>query len=339
MTRALDYAPLRQRIPLRDRWREVRSHAQLSFGVVFGVLLVLVSLGVTAVVALDGSLGDDGGVTALLVLFGAVGVWVLVAMPWMAGDGAALRALARANDLELVEPGFAPHYAGSVFAQETHVLHTGIRTRDDGGFVEVGERFPATANGQELRQNLAVYLRVRLSGPAPVASSGDELLTSAERLALMRWAGIEETGLEVEVEGDELTVLGRGRLRPRRTGRVEDGFALAETLKARGEEVFVPRGRAEAAAGRRTTSGVTLPALERPEAPAPSQPRHPLAVAAGLVGLVALGGLAFALVMSVLESIAPRSSLAAAVVVGAVLPGVYWVVSRFFHWVMGRPAR
>lgn len=337
MPRDLDYAPLHGWASLRDRWRETRAHGQLTYTLALGGLFTSVGVVCAVVASVNGSWSFEDGTSLFAVgglVFGAV---VLASLAWIAGDGAALRRFARANGLEVAQHGLAPHYANSAFAAGTHVVYSAVRTPDEQGFVEVGERFPARGNYGELRQNLGVYLRVRLSGPALAGADDDGLLTGEERTRLATWAG--DPSAEVEVRGDELTVLGRGRLAARREGRVRECFALAELLRERAEQTLVPAGRDEAAAGRRTTSGVTLPVWERPAAPAPTKPRNPFVMALALLGTIVALAFGVALVMSLVEGVGSGSRPFTYLVLAILLPGLFAVMGWLFRWlVRGRRA-
>lgn len=121
----------------------------------------------------------------------------------------------------------------------------------------------------------------------------------------------------------------------------------AQLLRERGEAVLVPAGREEAAAGRRTTSGVTLPAWERPAAPAPAptEPRNPFVMA--LVLLAATVGFAVAVALLIGGGTVIGSSMqdetlgnrpAAVLLVGTMIAVVMVVVGAVVRWAV-RPRR
>lgn len=299
--RNLDHAPLARRGGLGPRLRGASTSNVVVMGGTIGILLVVVPLVVLVGLLATGNATDVGGLVLLAMCF-AGGVYVLVDVLRKGADADALSRFAAANDLTLVRGSVAPHYAGSLFADESHAVHQSVRTRDD-AFVEVGERFPTTApRGSREPNRPELFLRARLAGPATRDPS--ELVTPELHEALSRFAG----PYAIEVSGDELTLFGSRELDVVRPGRVEEAFALADELVSRASTGLVPTPT-------------------HPEPPRGRTPR-PLRVVGWILALMVGGPLVIAILMSILDDHLRGAGSAARLVVSLVVLATMAVVGR-----------
>lgn len=284
MSRDLNFQPLARNHGLRGRARAVGANPLWVMGGMIGVLLVVIPSAVFVALLLDGRAYDDWGVVALVAMLVAAGAFCVGQVLHEAGRGSALAAFAHANELDLVVAKAQPGYAGSLFADGSHIVQQSVRTQD-ARFVEVGERFPVT--GPQRRGAPAtpeLFLRGRLAGrsaPWATTDAGPEL---HERLTAFAGTYV------VEVFRDELTVFGSKRLDPTRPGRMAEALALTDALVAEADD--------------------RIPASARDHAPAVPEfgeggrgrRTHPGVVVAATLALLVVVPLTFAFVMSILEN-------------------------------------
>jgi hypothetical protein len=318
-TRDLDLTPLTGRAGVRDRARVVAADHLSLMGSTVAALVVLVPLVVLVALAATGNATDAGG---LVLLVGClVGGLYAVSDVWRkAGPAAALGAFARANGLVLQRSAAAPHYAGSVFADGSHVVRQSVRTPEE-DFVEVGDRFPAPRGGARRVQRPALFLRARLSGRAAGGPTARGLVPRELHDAIERFAG----PYRIEVAGDELTLLGTRELEAARPGRVQEAFALLDRLVELAESRLLPSPGSTAEP---TPSGIPVPELPRPTA-LRGRRRGPLRVVGMTLALLVVGPLVLAVVMSVVDDQLRGNEGVARLVVGlvvaAMLVAVAWV--------------
>lgn len=309
----LDYTPLTQRVGLRGRLRTLAGDNLMVMGMTVGVLLTGGPLAVFLVQVVTGNLGGFGWF-CIGFLF-PCGVWVLGSGLYQAGKGGAVAAFAQANDLKLVSSTTAPDYAGSHFANGSHVVRQSVRTRGK-TFVEVGDRWPVTApkvavntvtdTVQAQARTPELFLRVRLNGRLKPGASAAEVITSDRDDELRRLTG----NYTVEVSGRELTIFGTLGLEPTEPDRMRQALELAERLAAAANAELVGDEAAEP-----TTSGVPIP-----EITAPPASRGRLMGAVKVVGItiafIVIVPLVIAAVMSVADDhLRGRGGLAQIVVV------------------------
>lgn len=343
-SRRLDLTPLFRPVGLGDRLRTIGANPLTVLGLAIGVLLVVVPLIVVVALFATGNATDVGGLAVLALLL-AGGAWVVGSELHKAGADGAFGSFARVNHLTLVRATAAPEYAGSQFADGSHVVLQSVRTRRL-PIVEVGDRFPVTSVGvapspiggvTAARQNRPeVFLRAQLAGPAAREPQDDELVTPELHERLTRFAG----PYTIEVSGDELTFFGSRALDTAGPGRVEEAFDLADELADRANAALVPEAHRTA----------TLPfRYERPDddRPAPYLPggrqpkrsgwrgRPAKVVALGLAFLVG-GTLVIAVGMSVLDDVLGGNRLAVTVVVAVIVVVVFAVAARIARTLTAR---
>lgn len=301
--RNLDYAPLARRGGLGPRLRAASTSNLLVIGGTVAILLLIVPVVVLIGLLATGNATDIGGLVVLAMCF-AGGVYAVFDVLRKGGRVDAFDGFARANDLTLVRGSTAPHYAGSLFADESYAVYQSVRTRDD-AFVEVGERFPtSTPAGASQPNRPELFLRARLAGPATHDPAERELVTPELHEALSRFAG----PYAIEVSGDELTLFGSRELDVVRPGRVEEAFALIDELVTRADAALVPT---------RT----------RPEPPRGRLP-GPLTVVGWTLALVVVVPLVIAIVMSILDDHLRGAGSAARLVVSLIVLATLAVVAR-----------
>ena len=190
-TRDLDFTPLTRRTGFTARLRAAIATPRMVIAGTVGMLLVVVPAGVLVGLVATGNASDVGGLVLLAMLL-AGGVYVMVDILMQSGGASALRDFAGANDLVLVDSTLAPHYGGSLFADESHAVGQSVRTQGE-PFVEVGERFPtAVPAGSRRPSRPQLFLQSRLSGRA-IGDPG-EIVTrtcttgSAGSRASTRWS-------------------------------------------------------------------------------------------------------------------------------------------------------
>lgn len=316
MTRDLDYRPLTQRAGVRDRLRALGRDNAMVMGTTVVALLVVIPPVILIALVATGNATDPGGVVFLVLLIaaGAYATWDVIAKT---GAASALQRFAEVNDLEPLGGSTATHYGASVFADGSHMVRQGVRTRE-AAFVEVGDRF--RTDGPRHRHDLVepeVYVRVRLPG-LPRVRPGTELLTPDLHGALAHFAGT----YAVEVTGKEVTVLGSRSLDPDDEGRVAEAFAIADALQARAIDVLVaPAEVAPAAPGAPTSP----PVVRRPPSP--------WRVVGWTLALVIVVPIGFAVVMGSIDDwLRTDAPWAIPVVVGLLISGVFvairWVLKK-----------
>ncbi|GAB2463145.1 hypothetical protein GCM10027063_00490 [Promicromonospora xylanilytica] len=330
-SRHLDYSRLSGHVGLGDRLRTVGTSSLAVMGATLGVLLVVVPGIVLAALIATGSATDVGALVFLGMLL-ACGLWVVGSTLHKAGSDGAFGVFARANGLVLVRATAAPHYAGSQFADGSHIVHQSARTRTS-SFVEVGDRFriqapvavPSPLGVSVTRTNRPeMFLRARLAGPASREPHEGELITPELHERLTALAG----PYTVEVSGDELTLFGSRPLETGTPGRVAEAFALAEELVACADAVLVTEPR-PSGLGARYEEDV-------PDRPSPywspgqarkRRQRGPLWVVgltlAFLVGVTLL----IAITMSVIDDHLPGDQLAARLAVTVLVAATLWLAA------------
>lgn len=319
--RDLDYGPLTRRVGLRDRLRTIRTDNVMVIGTTVVALLVVIPPTVLVTLLVTGNATDSGGV-ALLVLLTAGGIYAAYDVARQAGGSSALLRFAEVNDLVPVSGTIVTHYAGSLFADGSHTIRQGIRTRDE-RFVEIGDRFPTTGPRNRGAANRAeVYLRLRLTAPVTRTPYDVELVTPDLHEALTRFAG----HYAVEASGRELTLFGTHSLAAGEEGRVREAFELADALMAR-TAVLAPTSAAPVAA-QQTTSGIPVPALPGPR-PAAGRRPSALKVVGWTLALMVVGPLAITVFMtSVDDYLRAEAPWAIPLVVGLLIAAVLAVVQR-----------
>jgi len=323
--RNLDYSPLASRSGLGPRLRAAGTNNLLVLGGTVGILLVIVPLVVLIGLLATGNATDVVGLVVLAMCFGG-GVYTLIDVLRKGGRANAFGAFARANDLTLVRGSTAAHYAGSLFADESHAVRESARTRED-AFVEVGERFPTTAPRSSRQPNRPeLFLRARLAGRATHdPPEREQLVTPELHDALSRFAG----PYAIEVSEDEITLFGSHELDVVRPGRVQEAFALADELVTRANATLVrsPPPSAYAVEVRPTQSGSSIRARTRAELPQ-SRLRGPLTIIGWLLALMIGGPIVIAIIVSVLDGRLPRMDSAAPLVVSLIVIATLAVVAR-----------
>ena len=321
--RNLDYAPLARRGGLGSGVMAASTSNLLVMGGTVGIALVIVPVVVLIGLLATGNATDVGGLVVLAMCFGG-GVYVLVDVLRQGGTADAFGDFARANDLTLVRGSTAPHYAGSIFADESHAIHQSVRTRDD-AFVEVGERFPTSAPRERQPHRPELFLRARLAGRVARDPQERELVTPELHEALSRFAG----PYAIEVSDDELILFGSHDLDVVRRGRVEEAFALTEELVTRANATLVrsPRSSAPAAEAQPTPSGISIPTRTRPQSPQ-GRPPGPLTIVVWTLALLIGGPLVIAIIMSILDDLSPGTGTVARLVVSLVVLATVAVVAR-----------
>lgn len=305
-SRSLDYTPLTGRVGLRGRLRALSGDNLLVMGMTIGVILAAGGLAGFLGQHVSGRIDDFGWFCLGFAV--PCGVGVMASALLQAGKGGAIAAFARANDLQLTEATMARSYAGSCFADGSHLVRQSVRTRGE-AFIEVGDRWPVTAakgaissaidTGQAVPHQAMLFLRIRRAGVPSRRRSG-ELITSAIDDELRRLAG----SYSVEISRRELTVFGSLPLKATKDGRMERAIALADTLA----EAF---GAVE---GVRVVSS---------EAPVPEErdgrPMGAVKVVGVSMALFVIGPIVIALPMSLLDgALRGRTALATVAVVGLV---------------------
>lgn len=320
----LDYSPLTRRPGLGARLRAVTGDTRLTIGATLAVLLAVVPTVILVALLATVDDVDSGGIWVLGLLI-AAGLWVSVDVLRQAGGTDALRDFAEVNDLLALGATTAPQYAGSLFASGLRRIDQGVRTTE-AHFVEVGDSFPTRAP-QHARavHRPELYLRARLSGPTPHHVLGADLVAPELHERLTDLAG----PYSVEVSGVELTVFGARALEIDDPDRIQEALSLALALAAVAETHV---GTPPAPSGP-TPSGIPIPTPERTTTePASTRGRHPVAVVAAILGLLVLGSLAFAVVLSILDDgllgNPGAAQVVVAVVVSATLAVVAWVIRR-----------
>jgi len=320
----LDYASLTRRGGVRGRLRAASTNNYLVMGGTMGALLVLVTTVVLIGLLATSNATDVGGLVVLAMCFGG-GVYVLIGVLREGGRANAFGAFATANDLTLVRGSRVPHYAGSLFADESHAVHQSVRTKVD-DFLEVGERFPTTSPGSSRQPNRTeLFLRARLTGQATRAPHEHELIDPELHEALSRFAG----PYAIEMSGDELTVFGSHELDVVRPGRVKEAFTLINELVNRANATLVasPRPAGPSTVTRPTPSGIPIPPPTRPQATTVA-PRRPLTVIGWTLTLLIGGPILIAIIMSALDDHLPRTDTAARVVVSLMIVATIAVIAR-----------
>lgn len=295
-SRSLDYRPLTDSVGLRGRLRTVAGDNLLVIGMTVGVLLVAGALAVFLVQLISGQIGGFGWF-CIGFLF-PCGVWVMVSGLLQAGKGGSVAAFAQANDLELTRSTMATTYAGSLFADGSHLVRQSVRTPGE-TFVEVGDRWPATppkvgmsgitGTVQAEPHTAQLFMRVRLNERVRPGTRASEIVTPALDEELRRFAG----DYTVEVAGQELTVFGSRELEATRPDRMEQAIGLAERLAAHHAGLVGSEGEA-------TTSGIPIPQLAEVRTPG-GRPMGALKAIGLVLALVVVGALVIAVVMSVLD--------------------------------------
>lgn len=349
--RALDLTPLTRRGALGARLRVVASNTLLVIALTLGVLLVLLpGIGLAGVLLLgDGPV--DRGLVVFLVMLLLGGVYVVIDAFAKAGTGTRLQEFARANDLEVTLSLGARHYAGSQFRSGRRIVLHSVRTRRP-PVLEVGDSWPLTRvrtrigvtthvvtakNAPEAK----VFLRAVLPGTvrraysfdgasgsrdvARIAGRDTRFMTTEIDDALHEFAG----DYTLEVTGDELTVMGTRPLEPTRPDRVETAFALIDVLAARAGTVLVDQGSIRPAPGR-------SPQGARPVAGRRRAGRHPLVIVGAVLAMLIVVPLAIALVMSSIDGVLRGREGLATIVVGLMLPVLFWLVARLMRWLTAR---
>lgn len=334
----LDYTPLTQRVGLRSRLRTLAGDNLMVMGMTVGVLLTAGPLAVFLIQVVTGNLGGFGWF-CIGFLF-PCGVWVLGSGLYQAGKGGAVAAFARANGLRLVQGSAATSYAGSFFADGTHVVRQSVRTRDE-TFVEVGDRWPVTT--PKLRTNSVtdtvqaevrtpeLFLRVRLSGRVSPGGSAAEVVTTALDAELRQLAG----AYTIEVTDRELTVFGTRELELTDADRMKQALGLAERLAEAAEAELVGD------APEPTASGIPIPEVGTRSSG--GRMMGAVKVVGITIALFIIAPLVFAAVMSVADdNLRGRGGVAQVVVYLAVmaLVGVVgWVVRLITRPQRSRPGR
>lgn len=323
-TRDFDYGPLTRSGGLGARLTAASSNNLMVMGGTVGALLVIVPAVVFVGLIASGNASDVGGLTVLGMLFGG-GIYVLTDVLRRSGGAVAFGGFARANDLTLVRGSTVPHYAGSLFADQSHAVYQSVRTRDD-AFIEVGERIPTSVPRGARRPNRpALFLRARLAGRANRAPHLGEIVPPELHDALGRFAG----AYAIEVSGDELTLFGSQELGAERRGRVQEAFAITDELVTRANAALVPPSRpgGSAAGAGPTRSGIPIPAPTRLPAPKGS-PQGPLSIIGWALALLIGGPLAIAIVMSILDDQLREEHVAARLVVSLIVIAAGALVAR-----------
>lgn len=327
----LDYAPLGAHTGLRSRMRAIGSNPLMEMGATIGVLLVLVPLVVSVALVATGNLSDPGA-AACLVMLVAGGIYTCWSVQRESAKAGAFGLFATVNGLTWVHGTTATQYAGSEFADGSHIVNQSVRTPDT-DFLEVGDRFTVTRPGlprgavgaglggragvpltgtASPYRSPQVFLRARLAGGATGAPGDGVLVTPELRAAIEDFAGDHV----VELTASELTVLGSRPLGVDDPVRVRRAFELVEELAAMNARS--PRA-----------SGATQAATEDRAAA-----RHPFRVVLAVLALMVVGPVVIALVMSSLEDVIPmRGNRALA---GVVVLGIVAVVLVVVMWVMRR---
>lgn len=321
MTLAFDEGPLHSRGGVASRLRVIASDNLALLGATIGVLLVVVPLAVLVGLVATGNTGDTGAL-ALIAMLVAGGLWTLVDVMRRAGTSSAVERFALVNGLDLILSTSGTRYAGSLFADGSHVVHQALRTRN-GRFVEVGDMFRVAAPlgaaagavlpGQAATSTAPpprLFLRARLAGHVRRTPADVELVTPELDAALSSFAGTHA----IEVSGEELTVFGSRPLDPTGPGRIAEGFALAEALVGRADELLVdqPSWRAD---------GVdVVPDGRR------GRPWTPVRTVGALLAMLVVVPVLVAVVMSILDDGLRGNEPAARLVVGVLVLAIVLVV-------------
>ncbi|GGF45986.1 hypothetical protein GCM10011519_19820 [Marmoricola endophyticus] len=302
MPRPLRLEPLRTSSGVLDRLRALGGSPLMTFSAVLLVLMVVAFAGVLAFVVAGGHADESVTFWLMPAFFVVVGCWGLTSIWRTVGEAGSLTRFARENHLLTVAGTLAPDYAGSLFATRVAAVDRSVRTRGR-DFVEVGDRFPVagrlrldaltTAPGALAEREL--FLRARLAGGA----AGDRALGArvpadlAQRLR--RFAGER---YRVELAADELTVFGSEPLGIDHPVRMREAFDLIDALAA--------ANSAEQASTLDTTPTST------------PRGRGPLRVVLGVVAMLVVVPIGFAVVMSAADALLGHGSLAGALVLALV---------------------
>jgi hypothetical protein len=204
-----------------------------------------------------------------------------------------------------------PDYAGSHFADESHVVNHSVRTKRI-EFVEVGDRFPTGPPPRTYEPHRPqLFLRARLPGPVTCDPVEAGLVPRQLDEALAGFAG----PYLLEVSGDELTVFGSRGLEAERAGRVEEAFALTDELVAHVGARAIPTPRE------------SDPPSSEESLPVGSGTRGPLLVVGWTLALLIGVPLAIAVVMSTLDDFLLGDEPAARAVVSLIVLAVSVVVA------------
>jgi hypothetical protein len=187
--------------------------------------------------------------------------------------------------------------------------------------VEVGDRFPTTTPSADSINTAEVYLRWRLAARQWAPVDGAALVGDLDE-RLRRFAG-EWT---VDVTYDEVTITGSRPLHAEQEGRVEEAFALVDTLALRaaallGGPVGTSRSRARAT---EDLSGIEV--APAPRAAEPGRPRSAVWTVLLTLAMLVVVPLGFALVMSQVDDGLRGNALGATVVVALFIALVLAVV-------------
>ncbi|TQL67410.1 hypothetical protein FB381_1286 [Nocardioides albertanoniae] len=335
-SRSLDYTPLGRRVGLRARLAAIAGNNLYLLGMTVSVLLTAAGLAVFLVQLITGHVGEFGW----FCLGFLVPCGVLAAADGLrqAGRGGSVSAFARANGLEAIHGTTATSYAGSLFADGSHLVLHSVRTRGE-TFVEVGDLWPLggaarAADGVEDPGSAAyperrLFLRVKM-GFSIRAGMRAEVVTPELDERLRSFAG----AYSLEISGSELTVFGRRELRPKDPLRMAEAFGLAQQLAERLAEVSRDRRRGRGrGAEKANASGIPIPQRHVAD-DAGLRTMGALKVIGITVALLVIGPLAIAVFMSAIdgglrgrEGVAQVVTLVVVSVVCAVIAGVVRMIT------------
>ena len=336
-SRDLDYAPLSRRVGLAERLRGAAGDNRTLVGMTV-LSLVTLAFGFASFVATAaGELLSGGGLAVSVFFLVCLASWVGEVRA--AGKDGRLARFARANGLELVVGESAEHYAGSRFADGSHIVRMSVRTRGR-SFVEIGERWPVTAPRLSVNAGTdrvsaeartpELFVRARLDGRLRAGTTVQDLVDAELDADLTELAG----RCAIELSGQEVTVFGSRRLDPERPGRMREAFGLADRL-AEAMEVRRAKARTEAS----TLSGVPVPEPGPREVVPEGQKLSPAAVVILTVTLLIAIPLLIAVVMSSLEDGLRGRREAAGLVVTLMIAAVAALVAGFVRLVTRRRPR
>ncbi|RLV48314.1 hypothetical protein D9V37_19950 [Nocardioides mangrovicus] len=302
--RALRFETLRESSGVSDRLRAIGGSPLMTFSVVILGLLVVVFAAVLAFVVGAGHADENVTFWLMPAFFVVTGCWGLASIWSTVGETGSLARFAHVNGLLSITGTLAPDYAGSLFAHRSAAVDRSVRTRGR-DFVEVGDRFPV-ASGHDLAATWSpgpaallrreLFLRARLTGGA----AGDPVLGARIPAdlepRLERFAG---EPCSVELTADELTVFGSEPLGIDDPDRMREAFDLVDALAA--------------ANSAREPAGLDTTVSSIPRG------RGPWWVVLGVLAMLVVVPIGFALVMSAVDHLLGHGSLAGLLVIPAVL--------------------